>query len=427
MAPDRNAQDSPAGGPHGRPDADPSAEPIDIESGAAWRLAALGALALGIMAPVTMPVPVLRELVQERFAVSELLTSLFMSVNMVGGLITAPLAGAVADRFGRRRWLLVGALAVDALCFFALTTAERFPAFLAIRFLEGCAHITALSVLLTLASHIFPAVRRGRAMGFVGGSMMLGIALGAPLGGVLGRGGPLVPLQVGMGILAAAAVVATFATREITSRDARPGFRDIAAALRAHPAILAPLAFAFTDRFTVGFFTTTFALYLRRIHDLPSTQIGLLIAAFMLPFALFSYPFGRLAEHRSKVALLCVGSVLYGIGTGGVGFAAPPALYVLMGATGVAAAVMFVPSMLMTIQATPESIRATALGAFNAAGSLGFIAGPIAGGAISQLVAARADWLAGYRAAFLTAGLSELLCVAVALPILLRLRSGPSR
>jgi len=402
-------------------------ETAEGEAGSTWRLLALGVLALGVMAPVTMPVPVLRELVQERFAVSEFLTSLFMSVNMLGGLITAPLAGALADRFGRRRWLLVGALVADAVCFYALTTAVPFGAFLAIRFLEGCAHITALSVLLTLASHALPPARRGRAMGVVGGSMMLGIALGAPIGGALGRGGALVPLQVGAALLVVAAAVAAFAAREVTSRDERPGFREIAAALRAHPAILAPLAFAFTDRFTVGFFTTTFALYLRRIYDLSSAEIGFVIAAFMLPFALFSYPFGRLAERRSPITLLCVGSILYGFGTAGVGFVAPPAIYALMVATGTVAAVMFVPSMLMTMRAAPESIRATALGGFNAAGSLGFILGPMAGGAISQLVAARSDWLTGYRAAFLAAGFSELLCVAIALPILLRLARAPVR
>ncbi len=101
---------------------------------------------------------------------------------------------------------------------------------------------------------------------------------------------------------------------------------------------------------------------------------------------------------------------------------APPALFGLMFAIGITAAVMFVPSMLMTTSIAPDSIRATALGAFNAAGSLGFILGPIVGGAVSQLVAARSDWLTGYRAAFLVAGASELLCVAVALPFLLGLR-----
>jgi MFS family permease len=221
-------------------------------------------------------------------------------------------------------------------------------------------------------------------------------------------------------MLGAAAVMAGLVVREVAGRSERPSFGAIGRALRDNPIILAPLAFAFTDRFTVGFFTTTFALYLRRIHDLSPPQIGAMIAAFMLPFALFSYPFGRIADKRSPVMMLAVGSLLYGFGTVLVGFTGPPALYWLMLATGVAAAVMFVPSMLMTVQVVPEQARATALGAFNAAGSLGFILGPIAGGGISQFVAERSDWALGYRAAFIASGLSEALCVAIALPLLWR-------
>ena len=65
------------------------------------------------------------------------------------------------------------------------------------------------------------------------------------------------------------------------------------------------------------------------------------------------------------------------------------------------------------------------MGAFNAAGSLGFIVGPATGGLVSQLVASEHGWESGYRAAFGVAGASEALCVALALPFLLRLvRAG---
>ena len=84
------------------------------------RIAMMGLLALAIMMPVTLPVPILRELVGERFAVSELATSLFMSINMIGAAIAAPIAGALADRIGRRKPLVIAALGVDALCFVAM-------------------------------------------------------------------------------------------------------------------------------------------------------------------------------------------------------------------------------------------------------------------------------------------------------------------
>jgi MFS family permease len=345
-----------------------------------------------------------------------------MSINMIGALFAAPLAGLLADRFGHRRRLLLGALLLDAACFFALAAPIDFPLFLAIRFVEGCAHISALSILLMLASHALPSDKRGRAMGVVGGSLMLGVAIGAPLGGLLGRTSTLLPLQVGGALALFAAVLGVFVVSDSEERDERPGFGEIVAVLTAHPRLLAPLAFAFTDRFTVGFFTTTLSLYLRRIHELGPAEIGMAIAVFMLPFALLSYPFGRLAEHRSAAAMMVVGSLLYGMGTMGVGYLGPPQIYLLMLLIGVTASVMFVPSMVLTTQLAPDAIRATALGAFNAAGSLGFIVGPLAGGAISQSVASRSDWETGYQAAFLAAGGAELLCVLCATPLLLRFR-----
>jgi MFS family permease len=85
---------------------------------------------------------------------------------------------------------------------------------------------------------------------------------------------------------------------------------------------------------------------------------------------------------------------------------------------------MFVPSMLLATQLAPAAIRATALGAFNAAGSLGFVLGPISGGFISQEVAEQSGWAAGYRAAFAAAGASVALCVFATLPLLGRLAAS---
>jgi len=224
--------------------------------------------------------------------------------------------------------------------------------------------------------------------------------------------------------LTAAALALLIAQPEGGESEAKPGFRDITAMLRASPSLGVPLVYAFADRFTVGFFTTTFSLYVSRIHGLAPSEIGLLIAVFMLPFALLSYPFGRGAERISIALLMVGGSLLYGLGTMTVGFVGPPSLYGLMFTIGITAAVMFVPSMLMTTQLAPDAVRTTALGAFNAAGSLGFIVGPLCGGLVSQTIAVQDGWAAGYRGAFLVAGGSEIACVLLTIPILLRLRAA---
>ncbi len=119
------------------------------------------------------------------------------------------------------------------------------------------------------------------------------------------------------------------------------------------------------------------------------------------------------------------GSLIYGVLTAAVAWISLGAMPALMVGLGVASAVMFVPSLLITSDAAPAAIRTTAMGAFNAAGSLGFIVGPLTGGLVSQWVASASGWEAGYRAAFAVAGLSEIACVAIGLPFLIRLvRAG---
>lgn len=388
----------------------------------AARLALLGLVAMSIMAPVTLPVPILRALVSDRFEVSELLTSLFMSVNMVGAALAAPLAGALADRFGRRRLLIVLALVFDSACFLAMTAPLSFALFLGIRFLEGCAHIFALSLLLSIAASLVPGERRGLVMGITGAGMMLGVALGAPIGGLLGRVDVLRPLFAGSALLVTAAFLAAATLREPAEVEERPGLAAIGQAIRANRGLALPLVFSFIDRFTVGFYTTTFSLFASGLHGAAPPRVGLWIAAFMLPFALLSFPFGVLADRYSKTALMCGGSLVYGLFTASVGFWPTDFITLGMAATGVAAAVMFVPSMLMTADLAPAAIRSTALGAFNTAGSLGFIFGPLCGGLISTGVGAEYGPAAGYQAAFAVAGASVILCVAVTLPFLLRLR-----
>ena len=385
------------------------------------RIVGLGALAVLVLLPVTLPVPVLRELVQQRFGVSEFATSAFMSVNMLGAFLAAPLVGALADRIGRRGTLLIAALALDAACFLALTASLPFAAFMAIRFLEGCSHISALSLLMGVASSARPERERGLALGVVGSGLLLGVALGAPLGGRLGAQDALLPLQVGAAIVLAAAALAALVVRE-TGRigERRPGFGEIARLVRAHPLVALPLAFSFIDRFTVGFFTSTFVFLVRNEHHFSPARVGLLIASFMLPFALLSFPFGLAAQRTSRVAFLIGGSLIYGLLVASLGYWPRAVFGWAMPLTGISAAVMFMPSMLMTTETTPERIRTTSLGAFNAAGSLGFIAGPLVGAAVSAAVAEHHGWLAGYQAAFAVAGGSVIALALAALAPLWR-------
>ena len=64
------------------------------------------------MLPVTGMVPVLTELTQGRYpGTGDVARHLFMSVNMVGAIVAAPLAGLASDSLGRRMPLVTMGLA----------------------------------------------------------------------------------------------------------------------------------------------------------------------------------------------------------------------------------------------------------------------------------------------------------------------------
>ena len=369
----------------------------------------LGLATFLLMLPETLPVPVLRPLVVERFAVSSSAASWFMAANLLGALLAAPLIGLWVDRTGHRRRPCVVALLVDAALMQALAHPHDYVSFLLLRVAEGAAHITALTLLMSLVADAAGS-RRGRALGCLGAGLTLGVAMGAAIGGRIGADDPLLTLHLASVVLAVAAVFAVLCLPADTAHAKKPGLRELRGAWRREPGLRAPLLLAFVDRFTVGFFTTGFPLLLAGVHKVPKPDIGMLLAAFLLPFAVLSWPFGRAAESWSRAWLVGLGSLVYGLGVMFVGYLPVAALWWLMPVLGIASAVMFVPTMLWLLERAPSVGRTTLMAAFHGAGSLGFLCGTIGCGELIRLGGEHRD---GYALAFLVAGLSEVLGAGV--------------
>lgn len=366
------------------------------------RVAFVALVTFLLMLPETLPVPVLRGLVRDRFGVGDGLASLFMTANMIGALLAAPLAGAFVDARGGRRRLALFALCADALLMQALAHPHDYATFLLLRVAEGGAHIVALSMVTALVADA-AGEARGRALGALGAGLTLGVAAGAALGGRTGRDDPLLTLHLASAVLVVAAVLAALALPRDTPVQQRAGVRDLLAAVRRQPALRAPLLVAALERFTVGFFTTGFPLLLAGVHGVDRPRIGMLLGAFLFPFALLSWPAGIVSARWSARRMVLWGCLAYGAGVIAVPFTPPPWLWALMPWLGVCSAVMFVPSMLWLLERAHGIGRSTAVASFHAAGSLGFLLGPVCCGALIEL---GGSGLEGYELAFVVAGVS---------------------
>ncbi|BCO32796.1 MFS transporter [Thiohalobacter sp. COW1] len=369
-----------------------------------------------LMLPVTGMVPVLRELTVGRYPdLGEFAQHLFMSANMLGALLCVPLAGLLSDLWQRRRPIIAGAFALNALSLFMLLQDWSYPVYLAWRFVEGCAHITALSLLMTLAADHARRRGSGAVMGLVGAAISLGVASGAPLGGWLGNTGAERVLQWGTGLMLLLTPLSALALRDLPVGRSHGGLGQLLRALPANRPLLLPYAFAFVDRLTVGFIVSTLSLYLSQVIGLDAGRIGLTMALFLIPFALLTFPAGLLSKRWNPLLMMLLGSAAYGLTLAAVGLVPGASIPGLMFAGGVTAALMYAPSLVLVAELSRPEHKALAMSGFNFAGSLGFVLGPLTGGSLVSL-------FGSYTPAFVIVGGLEVLCALVFLPLALRRR-----
>lgn len=386
------------------------------------RLAVSTAMFLTLV-PVTLLVPGTQELVVGAHGGTSGDAHLFMSLNMLAGIVTVPLVmRMVRDRADIRRWV-VGALLLDALAFTGMALAPSLRMLFVFRALDGAAHLPAVTLLM-VASNRMTGERRGGALGALATAIMIGVAIGSPVGGWLVERDPGLVYLVGTILLISAAATAW----SLPGLDAARGGsapRPMAASPRYRwdrriAAAWIPLCYGFMDRFSIGIFVSTFTLFLAQVHGLTPAQRGSLIALFMVPFALLCYPAGRLADRIGWFRPMLVGNVLFGLVFGTYGMVPRSWLPWAMLASGVLSALMFTPNLLLISDLAARGAGDGLFGSFQVAGSLGFLCGPMVGGILVASTRG-ADGTPAYAMIFAMVGVLEIVLALLSWSTLRRL------
>lgn len=377
----------------------------------------LAVLAFASTLSTAVVFPNIGAFVRERFALSDTGASLFAVTYLGAHVLFAFVWGAVADRSGRKKQLLVFGYVATAVFHALLPFVESYPLLLLVRFGEGATSILGFSLVMSLAIDIAKRGNYGRVMGTMGASIALATTVAFPLGGAIGAQSMTLLCGAGALVLLGCAMLGWRYLGDHLPGRAR-SFGDALLVLRREPALAVPYGFTFIDRFTVGFFAVTFPLYAATSFGLDASDSGRLLAGYLLPFSLLTMPVGRLVDRVGGLRLMLGASVLYGVAVMFVASVSLPVVLPLMVLCGVLASVMYAPSLWLVAAYAPGEMRTSAMGGFNAAGSIGFALGPVAGAIISDAY--------GYQAAFIAAGVAELVCVAVFLPFLRALRPTPA-
>lgn len=266
---------------------------------------ALDMLALGII------VPILPKLVLEfeggDSAGAAAVYGLFGTVWAAMQFLCAPVLGALSDRFGRRRVILMSCLGLG-LDYFLMAWAPTLWWLFVGRVISG---ITSSSFATAYAyiADVTPEGERAGRYGLLGAAFGIGFIIGPALGGLLGSVALRLPFWVAGGLSLLGALYGYFVLPESLPPERRAAFEW----RRANP--VGALELLRAGRTLAALATVAF-LY-RAAHDaLPSmiVQVGLVGRAVQ-----------RFGEHRTMLAGLTFGALSFGV----YGLAPSGALFVV--------------------------------------------------------------------------------------------------
>ena len=319
---------------------------------------------------------------------SSTMMGILFSSYAVAMLLATPIFGPISDRLGRRAVLLVGliGLAASTLLF---AFSDTMALLIAARFVQGVAAAATWPTALALLADLFPAKMRGAVMGTALTAISTGTLLGAPIGGWL--------FEISdhrMPFLAAAAftviniVLVFLFLKEESARTASEKLA-VGGFLR-NPQVVFIAGIVLLAEVSLCLLEPTLPVFLTQKFNITPTAIGLLFAAMTLAYGLIAPVAGTLSNRFNPYKLMFVGIVILaafmptlvwagslwqaGIAMAlvgaGIGFTLSPTL----------------PTLGSIIDQGGSGAYGTAYALFNMFHGIGMVAGPLAGGILTDLL-----------------------------------------
>lgn len=292
---------------------------------------ALDVLALGIIIPV-LPNLVASFLGHETARAAKVY-GLFGTIWALMQFLFSPILGALSDRFGRRRVILISNFGLG-LDYILMALAPTLSWLFVGRVISG---ITAASIPAAFAyiADVTPTEKRAGAFGMVGAAFGLGFVLGPALGGVLGKVNLHLPFWVAAGLSLTNALYGLFVLPESLPVERRAAFEWRKAnpvgslnLLRSHPELFSLAMVIFLCSLAHEVLPHVSVLYAGYRYGWNERDVGLMLAGVGVCAAvvqgglvqLVVRRFGERAALFSGLVFGAAGFAIYGLAETGAAF-----------------------------------------------------------------------------------------------------------
>jgi MFS transporter, DHA1 family, tetracycline resistance protein len=254
--------------------------------------------------------------------------ALFTTAWSAMQFLFAPLLGAISDRYGRRRVILISCFGLG-LDYIVMALAPSLAWLLAGRIISGiCA--SSFSTAGAYIADVTPPEKRAQAFGMIGAAFGVGFVLGPALGGVLGGFDPRLPFWGAAALALISACYGFFVLPESLPPGKRDDFRWRKAnpvgsltLLRSHPELLGLAGVSLLFQIAHTVLPSMFVIYTSYRYGWSSTTVGATLAgvgviSIIVQAGLVKPAVRRLGERGSLYTGLLFGAA------GFVGFALAP-------------------------------------------------------------------------------------------------------
>ncbi len=337
-------------------------------------------------------------------------------------IVVSPFAGRLADRFGRRPFLIAGLLAYTAAALGWYIT-NSIEITLLLRALSGVGAGLLFSIAFAYVGELAPRGQEGRYMGTFGVFDFLGFGIGPLIGGIIRDVWDMDTVFLAMAALTAAGAVAI--TVLLPSRPHPPTTEAVLpipskTAGRGRPV---PWGVVLRDRqiqalFAAGIsfslaFGTAFpfaAVYLEDEIGVSATLVGVAFAAQELTGGALQPAAGWLADRVSRRAMVVGGAALVACGYVATSFTTTYVIFLFAFAIGpgLGGAANRVATQALNVEVGRRVGLATAMGLASTSFASGILLGSLLGGAVVELIGIAGAFRAAAAASFIGALLFAL-------------------
>lgn len=310
------------------------------------------------------------------------IVAVYSLTNMVGNIV----GGHWIDRYGRKKMLLTGMVAVTIILLF-YPYAQTGEQLFVIRFFHGLAGGVLIPAAFAYVGDLSSKASRGKTMAYTGACIGISAIIGPAVGGIMAANSSIEYVFILVAILFLIAIVFIVKYIEETFVSTERGkfnFKDFIPLLK-HPLIIQASLAAFALMVSNG--TLAFALPLKtEAMGLASDSTGLLLSTFgIVALIVFLTPLNRIFDRFRPLILVISGIVLVAVSLILLSYTSSyMSSFIAMAIYGLGFAFVFPSMNSIVAEASSKVDRGKAYGIFYAFFSLGVVAGSSISGTVAQ-------------------------------------------